>query len=416
LTKSDSSRSKRPLPHLAPPLSPRPAGLLGPSILIPIYILLLMVADITFQRSAVTAKGNELSRPRTLFAVVNSATLTGFQQTIGITDYTTVGQTLILTLIIVGILFTLIAGGTAVLRIAKLPHSDRQLVTWAIGGIAITAGIGAVAPLSGTTFDSIFAAISAFGNSGLYIGRLAAANSAATHLILLPLAVLGGLGLPVLMELFHRLRRGPHLSEHSQSVLTWTAGLYIVAVLLLIAGQFPPTSSPPPSWQEIFATASNEALNSRSAGFSFQFATYWPHIAQWLTIGLMFIGASSAGTGGGIKVNTLAVLARGTKNSLAARPVSRTLGIAIIWITLYTAMLAITMSALLITDRQMPPDRLLFLTFSALGNVGLSHDPLTVSDAGLYVLSMAMLAGRIAPVLMLWWMAETISTPEIAVG
>jgi Trk-type K+ transport system membrane component len=79
-------------------------------------------------------------------------------------------------------------------------------------------------------------------------------------------------------------------------------------------------------------------------------------------------------------------------------------------------MLAITMMMLLITEPQMPADRLLFLSFSAVGNVGLSHDPLTVSDGGLYVLSASMLAGRIAPVLILWWMATTTAAPEIAVG
>ena len=413
MTKSDSSRPKRPLPHLAPAtLAHRPAGILGPSVLIPLYILLLVVGDITFQRAAVTAKGNELSRPRTLFTIVNSATLTGFQQNFSINDYTTLGQTLILTLIIVGILFTLIAAGTAVLRIAKLPHSDWKLVTWAIAATALAAAIGALAPLSNTTFASIFQAISAFGNCGLYVGHLPPQNSAATHLILLPLAILGGLGLPVLMELFTRSR----MSEHGRTVLTWTAALYIVAILLLTAAQFTGTANPPPTLREAFTTASSEAINSRSAGFPFEFATYWPRTVQWLTITLMFIGAASAGTAGGLKLNTLAVLTRGTINSLSNRPVNRSLGIALIWTTIYAAMLAITMTTLLITEPQMAPDRLLFLTFSALGNVGLSHDPITVSDAGLYVLSIAMLAGRIVPVLILWWMATTTTAPEIAVG
>jgi trk system potassium uptake protein TrkH len=130
----------------------------------------------------------------------------------------------------------------------------------------------------------------------------------------------------------------------------------------------------------------------------------------------MFIGASSAGTGGGTKVNTLAVLSRGAVNSLTGRPISRATGIALTWITIYAVMLTITMMMLLITEPQMPADRLLFLSFSAVGNVGLSHDPLTLSDSGLYVLSASMLAGRIAPVLILWWMATTTVAPEIAVG
>jgi trk system potassium uptake protein TrkH len=420
LTKANSSRSKRSAPSPAPPAAPAPplrlAGLLGPSVLIPAYILLLVAGDIAFQQIAVTAKGNELSRPSALFAVINAGTLTGFQQTHSANDFTPAGQSLVLCLIITGILFSLIAGGTAVLRIAKLKYSDRQLIAWALAATAIAVVIGAISPLSDTIFASIFTAVSAFGNSGLYISRLPAADSTATHVLLLPLAILGGLGLPVLMELIGNFRKRSSISAHAQAVLTWSAAIYILAVLLLAAAQLPSSTSPPPIWRTVFATASCESLNARSAGFPFEFATYWPRTVQWLTIILMFIGASSAGTGGGIKVNTLAVLSRSTINSLTGRPAGRATGIALTWIILYAAMLAITMMILLITEPQMPADRLLFLSFSAVGNVGLSHDPLTVSDSGLYVLCASMLAGRIAPVLILWWMATTTAAPEIAVG
>jgi Trk-type K+ transport system membrane component len=412
LTKANSSRAKP--PPLFRPM--RPAGLLGPSVLIPIYILLLVIGDITFQRANVSAKGNELSRPVFLFLVVNASTLTGFQQAHRINDLTDLGQELVFGLIITGILFTLIAGGTAVLRIARLPHSDFQLVTWAIAAIIFLCLLGPTIHLGDTILSSMFAAISAFGNSGLYIGQLPTTDDATTHLLLLPLAVIGGLGLPVLMDLFDRLRNKSTLSDHSWTVLTWSAAIYIVAMLLLFVMQLPPMKSPPHLWLQAIEKASTQAINSRSAGFPFQFATYWPRTVQWTIIALMIIGAASAGTAGGIKLNTLAVLARGTIDTLSGRPATRALGIALTWTAVYTAMLTITMMLLLITEPQMAADRLLFLAASALSNVGLSHDPLTVSDAGLYVLSVTMLAGRIAPVLILWWMVETTTAAEIAVG
>jgi Cation transport protein len=415
LTKANSSRSKPPPPLFRPM---RPAGLLGPSVLIPIYILLLVIGDITFQRATVTAKGNELSRPVSLFVVVNSGTLTGFQQAHRVNDLTDLGQELVFGLIIAGILFTLIAGGTAVLRIARLPHSDWQLVAWAIAAIIVLCLLGPTIHLGDTILASMFAAISAFGNSGLYIGQLPTPNDATTHLLLLPLAVLGGLGLPVLMDLVDRFRNKNKstLSDHSWTVLTWSAAIYIVAMLLLFVMQLPPIKSPPHLWLQAIEKSSTQAINSRSAGFSFQFATYWPRTVQWTIIALMIIGAASAGTAGGIKLNTLAVLVRGTIDSLSGRAATRALGIALTWTALYAAMLTITMILLLITQPQMAADRLLFLAASALSNVGLSHDPLTVSDAGLYVLSVTMLAGRIAPVLILWWMVETTTAAEIAVG
>ena len=327
MTKANSSRSRSPPPPLFRPL--RPAGILGPSVLIPIYILLLVVGDIAFQRTAVTAKGDELSRPVSLFVVVNSGTLTGFQQAHRVNDLTNVGQALVFSLIIAGILFSLIAGGTAVLRLARLPHSDWELVTWAIAAIIILCLLGPTIHLGDTILDSMFAAISAFGNSGLYIGQLPTTNNVTTHLLLLPLAVLGGLGLPVLMELFDRFRNKSTLSEHTWTVLTWSAGIYIVAALLLFVMQFPPIKSPPHLWLQAIEKSSCQAINSRSAGFPFQFATYWPRTVQWTIIALMIIGAGSAGTAGGIKLNTLAVLARGTIDSLSGRAASRALGIAL---------------------------------------------------------------------------------------
>jgi trk system potassium uptake protein TrkH len=216
------------------------------------------------------------------------------------------------------------------------------------------------------------------------------------------------------MDVIAGYRKGSPISPHTHAVLTSSAIIYIVAILLLAPAQF--TGATTLTWREAFTTASNQALNARSVGFPFEFATYWPRPVQWITILLMFIGASSAGTGGGIKANTLAVLSRGAINSLTGRPITRATGIALTWTTIYAAMLAITMMLLLINEPQMPADRLLFISFSAVGNVGLSHDPLTVSDSGLYVLSASMLAGRIAPVLILWWMATTTAAPEIAVG
>ena len=64
----------------------------------------------------------------------------------------------------------------------------------------------------------------------------------------------------------------------------------------------------------------------------------------------------------------------------------------------------------------MSADRLLFLSVSAASNVGLSQDPVSMTGPGLYTLSAVMLAGRVAPVLVLWWMARTTRDSALAVG
>ena len=63
-----------------------------------------------------------------------------------------------------------------------------------------------------------------------------------------------------------------------------------------------------------------------------------------------------------------------------------------------------------------PADRLFFDAVSAASNVGLAHEPLTLGRGGSYVLAASMLAGRFAPLMVLWWMADTTKGAEMAVG
>ena len=68
------------------------------------------------------------------------------------------------------------------------------------------------------------------------------------------------------------------------------------------------------------------------------------------------------------------------------------------------------------TKGDLPADHVLFLAISALSNVGLSHNLVQLSPAGPFILSAAMLAGRMTPLLILWWMADTTPEADVAVG
>jgi Trk-type K+ transport system membrane component len=66
---------------------------------------------------------------------------------------------------------------------------------------------------------------------------------------------------------------------------------------------------------------------------------------------------------------------------------------------------------------QVPSDQLLFLSVSAAGNVGLSHDALSLVVGPLFTLSLLMIAGRALPLLVLWWTAEsTAGDGDVLVG
>jgi trk system potassium uptake protein TrkH len=397
-----------PLPPLAyadPSTPRRPAELLSPGVLVPTFVLLVAVGYVLFARGLCTPTGNEISRPLSLMTAVNAATLTGFQQARSLSALTPVGQFVELALMVAGTLFSLTCGGMAVVRIARLPYRDRTVAAGAVAAVVTAAAVGFLL-LGGpgrSRSDGAFLGISAFANAGLYLGQLPAGGDPRAGLLLLPLAVLGGLGVPVLLDL-GRLRP----SRHTWRVLAASAVAYLVTLVLLAAvlivhGVLAKRDDAV-TWA--VSTGSREAINARSAGFPFQFVTYLPASAAAVLIVAMVVGGGPGGTAGGVKVTTVATLAGGARDAVAGRPLGRAFGLAVAWVAGYLGILVATWVALVMADPGVHPDRALFLAASAVGNVGLSHDPVVPSMAGMWVLSVAMLLGRIAPAVMLWTVAD----------
>jgi trk system potassium uptake protein TrkH len=398
------------------------------------YLVLISAGFAALRLPGTMVRGNELNVDRAVFTVINAATLTGFQLNVGAGQFnpaSPVGPAALLLLTVGGAVFSLAAGGLAVVRILRLPYTDGQVMSAATTATTISTLAGAAALLGGGRglFDALLQSASAFGNSGLYSGPLNGTGAWQTHLILLPLALFGGLGLTVLMELYDWLIRRRPLSEHARIVLRLSAWIYIVGFVVLLGSR-------ESFWSNLFAgiaqhgwyhrqsvairgafvSSSALAINSRTAGFPFEFAGALPRATQWLVMVLMVIGANSAGTAGGVKVTTFVQIGRGIADALKGRRVSRAFGIAAVWLGGYFAIVALGFLTLLWQIPELPPDRLLFLSISAASNVGLSHDLISMVLSGLFTLSLVMLLGRIAPLLVLWWMAESTSDADIAVG
>ena len=377
------------------------------------YVLLLPVGDLVLRWVNVAAGGSEINHDRSIFAVVNSLTLTGFQSIIGVGTYPAPAQGVILILTLLGTLFPLIVGGLAVVRILDLPYTDRDVVRYAVAATALFIGIGCV-PLIGryTPFQSLMLSASSFGNGGLYFGRLPHFMAWETHLVFLPLAVVGGLGLPVLMEIADAVRGRRNLSEHSRVVISTTSWLYLALLLLCFALQA--FDQPDAPLAPAIGSSSVAALNTRTLGFPIPFVQDFPTTVQWVLILGMIVGGSPAGTAGGVKTTTLVRLWRGARMALRGDAPGRPFGLAVVWLGTYLLCTTVIFLLLLATVPQVVPERLLFLAVSAMSNVGLSHEAVSFVSPGLHVLSVGMLLGRLAPLMILWWMAQTSPATDLA--
>jgi trk system potassium uptake protein TrkH len=193
---------------------------------------------------------------------------------------------------------------------------------------------------------------------------------------LLPLVVIGALGVPVLLELVDLIFRRRPLSRHSLVVLALMAACYLVGLLALTKWS--------PHFTASLATGSALSIDARTGGLPLASAASLARASQWILILLMLVGGAPGGAAGGLKVTALFHAWRGTRRALAGEVGARVTGIAATWITAYgTAFLAIVISMLAFLP-EMAADRLVFLAASALSNCGLSFEPVVLTGGGLW--------------------------------
>lgn len=386
------------------------------------WFLLTILSPFALRSGVVVAHGNETTYDRAIFTSISATTLTGFQQTMGLREMRATGlggPVLLMALTFAGSFMTLLVGGLAASRILRMPHSAPQIVWAAATAVLLTTlGGGAALAASGQpVLEAIFHSTCAFANSALWLGPSPSTTDASTFLVLLPLVILGGLGLPVLIELTDRMFGGPPLSRHSRVVLMLAGLVYLAGFAALVLAQTPAAwNGGWFAWRNTLASCSVAAINSRTAGIPFESPAVFTFAGQWLLMALMLIGGAPAGNASGLKTTTLWQLARGVRDVLRGRPAPRLFGIAAVWLGLFLLVLFTGILLLATTDPQIGSDRLLFLCCSALANVGLSHDPVSITGPGLIVLSLLMLAGRLGSLGVLWWMAETTPGADVLVG
>ncbi|HZK80920.1 MAG TPA: hypothetical protein VFC46_07630 [Humisphaera sp.] len=392
--------------------------------------LLIFACSLWLRMPGVMINGGEITYDRGLFLCINCATLTGFQQSIGSNDFnldSAQGPAIVLILTIAGSLFAMMAGGLAAVRALRMPFSDRQVITAAMVVELMAIIVGTAAMSANYPFDLVHQSACAFGNSGAVLlsakGHhfLPSYQSWSVQGVMLPLSVIGGLGLPALMDLYYRaIRTTATLSFHTHTVIKLTAVIYLVATAVLFISQLMnrDTANHNVNARSAFLAASTAAINARTLGMPFEYLHRFPKSAYWFILLLMTIGANPAGTGGGLKTTTLWKLFTGFADVLRGRAVGRAFGVAGVWVGLYLLIAGAGFFLLGILQPQIPSDRLIFLVISALSNVGLTqdtHDPISIVGPGLFLLGFVALVGRLAPIAILWWLAKT-EDADVLVG
>jgi trk system potassium uptake protein TrkH len=194
------------------------------------------------------------------------------------------------------------------LQIARITFAVELLAAVALSVAFIRRGMG----FGEGIFQGVFHAIMGFCNAGLvnleagslipYAGDWLVVGALALAIIL------GGLGFPVLVDLY-RYRKDRRLTVHSRLVLITSAVLLVVGVVSVAAME----------WSNA-GTLGGQPLNTRIAMSVFQGVT--PRTAGFFTVDypemrdptlvvqtvLMFVGTAPTSTGGGIKVTTLALV------------------------------------------------------------------------------------------------------------
>lgn len=163
---------------------------------------------------------------------------------------------------------------------------------------------------------SVFTSVSAYCNAGFDLMGFEGRGSSLVNYngdplviyTIMFLIIFGGLGFIVFQD-FMNFHKNHHLLLHTRTVITVTVALILIGTgsFLLLEYNNPETLGNLP-FSEKFNAAIFQSVAARTAGFCSINLGSAHDTSKFIYIMLMFIGAGSGSTGGGIKVTTFSVL------------------------------------------------------------------------------------------------------------
>lgn len=261
-------------------------------------------------------------------------------------------------------------------------------------------------------YYAVFHSISSFNNAGFglwpdslsrYIG------DPIVNIVITSQFIIGGIGFMVIMDVF-RKRKWINLSLHSKIVLISSGVLALSGFLFFFFIElFNAETFGPLTWSERLWAGYFQGVVTRTAGFNTIDIASMMTASQFFMIFLMFIGASSGSTGGGIKTTTISVLLLAVFSIVKGREEIHVLkrripleiilrSLAVIIISLGIVLMATFL--LTITEQSLQKDfmEVLFEVTSAFGTVGLSMGlTAELSPLGKIIIIITMFIGRLGP-------------------
>jgi trk system potassium uptake protein TrkH len=394
----------------------------------------------------ISSTSGRLSLIDALFTSTSAVCVTGLIVVDTATELSRFGQTVVLLLIQLGglgimtfgVVFTLLVGGRLKVKdrmvlqdtLAHLPIKDIKhlikavfTVTFVIeffGFLLLFSRFIYYFPVKEAAYNALFHSVSAFCNAGFstFSNSLESfQGDIFINLTLILLIILGGIGFFVHAEIrsfVNKTTPRRQISLHTKMTLTFSfifIAIGMIFILFMEGGNLLQDSSV----IEKLLSSLFQSVTTRTAGFNTMNIGNLTNGVLFLMMFLMFIGASSGSTGGGIKISTFAVLFALCKSRLSGkRNVSmfkRTIPHDMIrkCLTIFVASIFVILFfviALSISEASQVDNigsrgmfyELVFEVVSAFGTVGLSagYTP-HLTKAGRLLITLLMLIGRVGP-------------------
>ncbi len=368
-----------------------------------------------------------------LFTATSAVSTTGLATVSTGHDYSAFGQVIILILFQLGGIGYMTLGSFVVLSRGETLSARRQEIgkvvfslpqdlridkfIWgviAFTAIVETAGACALflalraAGAADPAWSAVFHSVSAFCTAGFSLyddsfERLR--GNVAVNVILGVLSYLGAIGFIVFVDCWRRvIGKTSRLTLTTRVILVTTAWVSAAGIALLFLEE--PAIRGLPAHERLLAACFQVAAAATTAGFNSVPIGALSQASLFLLMMLMVIGASPAGTGGGLKTTTFSAVFAVVKSSLLGRervsfwgkPIpDERVRAAVASLGLYSGVLILGCYLLALTEA-LPFEGLLFESASALGTVGLSTGiTAQLTPIGKLIIIMLMFIGRGGP-------------------